>query len=165
MNEDVINYKKNIEDFKHELINSFIEAVYFKLDDFYAFNITLVPFNFKYCSSILIVTNSNIFNVITSQNDSGDDTFWIVPTTDIITISAPNKQIKAKPKNVYVKYGDDGYAYKITIEFEKDKLIIFAGDIHDTPNGENRYVVNDEMILVFEDDNDADTFERKCNCR
>ena len=49
----------------------------------------------------------------------------------------------------------DNYAFKIKIEFENSKLFIYSGEVYDKMNNTLDYVINDEMILVFENEKEA----------
>jgi hypothetical protein len=164
MTTDQIAYNKNISSFINEIKQSFVMYVGFNLDTNPTFDNKTIPFDFKYCHSITIATNKEIFNIQTSMADGGIETFWITPSTDLQK-HTNFIDINSKVHNVSCENGIDNYAFKISIAFENSKLIIYSGEIYDTANGELEYKINDEMILVFTSDQDAAKFEKLTNYR
>jgi hypothetical protein len=67
--------------------------------------------------------------------------------------------INSKLKNISLKNNADNFAYRIKLEFENQSLLVYSGDIYDTSNNNLVYKLNDEMILVFENKEEAEIFE------
>ena len=156
------NYRKNLLDFIDNITGAFIEKIAYKIDTSPTFDKSILPFNFKYCFSIKFVTDKGIFLIRTAMTSFAIDTFWIeqveeTESTDLI------KPVHSLVRTIKYLTGQNNFAYKITFELEKHDYIIFAAEIYDTEKGNYDYKINDEMILVFEDRQDAEKFESFTN--
>jgi hypothetical protein len=160
MTQETIKYEANLRDFQDRLKNSRVERIYFDIDKEPTFDKAKLPFNFKYCHSIKVVTNSEIFIVHTSTTDSGLDTFWIVPKTQDDKIFDSSQQINLNVKAVLVKNGFANLPFKIELDFDNSKILIYAAEIYDRADGKLDCRMNEEMILVFEMQKDAGEFEK-----
>ena len=161
MSDEKLNYRNNVLGVIDKLRNTSIEEIYYEFDNDPTFDQDRIPFKFYYCYSILIVTKSEVFKVHTSGTDSGLDTFWISAETELIF--SPNYiKIDSPANEIHVEYRND-YAFKITIELNRSKLIIYCGEIYDAVDGGFRCVLQDERIFVFQDETDANIFEKLCN--
>ncbi len=156
--EEDINYNNNTQAFIDNMKSAFVKKIYFDLDTNPCFDIQHIPFNFKYCYSITIVTNADIFTINTAMNSDGDFTFSI-HSTPATQYSPIFQDVDSLVKSINATYFYDSYAYKIELEFENSNLILYAGEIYDQVNG-FRCTIYDEMILVFENKTDADIFEQ-----
>ena len=164
MQVDTIGYGNNLQSFIESLKNSFVERVSFDIDNNPTFNKKVIPFEFTYCYSIRIVTDKEHFDIMTSMTDSSIETFYILASTEPKTFSR-HLEVKSKVKDIEFKNGAGDYAFKIKIQFENSKLFIYCGEVYDKENNSLDYVINDEMILVFEIEKDAETFETIINRR
>jgi hypothetical protein len=158
INQDTVAYLNNHQNFIDSLKHSFIERVCFDIDTTPCFNPKAIPFDFRYCYSVRVITNNESFDIFTSQTESACETFWIVTTTEHKKFSN-HLDINSKVKCVEIKNDIDNYAFKITIEFEHSKLFIYCGEIYERANNILDYIVGDEMILVFESEKEAKIFE------
>jgi hypothetical protein len=162
MKVDNINYRNNLQSFIDNIKNTFIERICLDIDTNPTFDKNTIPFEFKYCNLIRISTNKEHFDIITSMTESSVDTFWISKSTEVRNISE-YIEINSTIKNIEYKNGLDNYAFKIKIEFENSKLFIYSGEVYDKMNNTLDYVINDEMILVFENEKEAEKYETIIN--
>ena len=161
---DTINYKENLQSFIDIITNSFVEKINFDVDTNPTFDKNAIPFQFIYCNSIRITTEKEHFDITTSMTDQDVETFWIVVSTEVKNFSR-HLEVNSKVKGISFKNSNYGYAFKIRIEFENSNLLIYSAEIYDKENYTFDYKINDEMILVFENDADAEIFEAKTNKR
>jgi hypothetical protein len=152
-------YKSNLQDFIDKLEFSFVKEIAYNVDNDSTFNKNLVPFKFQYCHSIRIVTDKTEFDITTSMTDSGYETFWIVSSKEVKDFSS-RLIINSILKNISLKNNADNFAYRIKLDFENRNLFIYSGEIYETPIDSLVYKLNDEMILVFENENEAELFEK-----
>ncbi len=155
---DTINYKNNLQRFIDGVKDSFVESISFDLDINPTFDKKAIPFEFIYCYSIRIKTEKENYNIITSMTDCATETFWIFKSAEVKNFSK-HLEVNSKIKSIESKYGTDNYAFKIRIEFENRNLFIYCGEVYDTTDNTFDFRINDEMILVFENEKYAETFE------
>ena len=158
---DTINYRNNIQSFIENIKNSFVERISFVIDTDPTFDKKAIPFEFLYCNSVRITTDKEHFDIITSMTDSAVETFWILHLEKVNDFSK-HLIVNSKVKNAEFKTGHNDLAFRIKIEFEKNKLYFYSGEIYDEEKGLD-YQFNDEMILVIENEKDAETFEKIIN--
>jgi len=163
MKEDTMNYRNNLQSFIDSIKNSFVERISFDIDTNPTFDKKAIPFEFLYCNSIRITTDKDHFDIITSKTDSAVETFWILHLEKVNDYSK-HLLVNSKVKNAEFKTGHNDLAFRIEIEFEKNKLFFYSGEINYEEEGLD-YRINDEMILVFENEKDAETFETIINKR
>ena len=161
---DTKNYRNNLQSFKDGIKNSFVERISFDIDTNLTFDKKAIPFEFTYCNTIRISTDKEHFDINTSMTDSAVETFWILASTVVKNFSR-HLEVNSRVKSIEFKNGIDNYAFKIQIEFENRKLFIYSGEVYDKANNTLDYAINDEMILVFENEKDAETFETIINKR
>ena len=161
---DAINYKENLQSFIDNIANSFVEKISFDIDTNPTFDTRAIPFQFIYCNSVRITTEKEHFDINTSMTERAVETFWIIASTEVKNFSR-YLEVNSKVKGISFKNGIDNYAFKIRIEFENSNLLIYSAEVYDKENRTFDYTINDEMILVFENDTDAETFEAIINQR
>ena len=156
---DKSNYKNNLESFLDKIKGAFVLELGFDIDYNPTFNKINIPFEFYYCHSITIITDQITFDIKTSMTEAALETFWI-------TTSPADKKNKTKleinSRLNAIEYSEclDSYAFKIRLELENKSIYIYCGEIYNGENSILNYKINDEMILVFEKQKDAETFER-----
>ena len=155
---DTLNYRNNLQSFINSIKESFVERISFDVDTNPTFDRKAIPFEFIYCNSIRITTEKEHFDIITSMTESAIETFWIFASTEVKNFPR-HLEISSRVKSIEFKNGTDNYAFKIKIEFENSNLFIYCGEVYDRADNTFDYRINDEMILVFEDDKDAETFD------
>ena len=155
---DTINYRNNLQSFIDSIKDSFVERISFDVDTNPTFDRKAIPFEFIYCNSIRITTEKEYFDIITSMTDRAIETFWIFASTEVKKFSR-HLEVNSRVKCIEFKNGTDNYAFKIKIEFENSKVFIYSAEVYDKPNSTCDYRINDEMILVFEDEKNAETFD------
>ena len=154
---DTINYKNNLESFIENITNSFVRRISFDIDTNPTFDKKSIPFNFLYCNSIRITTDKDSFEIITSMTETTVETFWVISSEKTYHFST-DLLVNSKVKNVEFENGYCNLAFKIAMEFEKNKLFLYSADIHEKDENLD-YKINDEMIVVIENEMDAETFE------
>lgn len=164
MKGDIINYRNNLQDFINSVKNSFVERISFDIDINPTFDKQNIPFEFKYCNSIRISTDKESFDVNTSITNNAVETFWIFESTGVKNFSR-HLEVNSIVNDIEFENGAANYAFKIKIEFANSKLFIYSGEVYDNMNNTLDYVINDEMILVFENEKDAEIFETIINKR
>ncbi len=157
-----LNYKKSLDGFVNALKGSFVEKLIFDEDLEPTFDKNSLPFKFKYCFSLVFVTDKGNFLVHTSQTNLGIDTFWIEPDDSVNKITS-EQFINSKVKKVTTGYLDNDSAYKLFVELENGSLIIYAAEIYDDVQKKYTIKINDEMVLVFGDEREARKFEASKN--
>jgi len=154
---DAINYRNNLQSFIDNIKNAFVERISFHIDTDPTFNKKAIPFEFLYCYSLRITTDKEHFDIMTSMTDSAVETFWILHLEKVNDFSK-HLLVNSKVKNAEFKTGHNDLAFRIKIEFEKSILYFYSAEIYDEEEGLD-YRINDEMILVIENEKDAETFE------
>jgi hypothetical protein len=163
MTEEATKYNANLQDFKDRLKTSRVEQIFFYIDKEPTFDKDKLPFDFKYCHSVKILTSSESFIVQTSMTDAGLETFWVVSKPKDDNIFDSSLQINLNVKAVLSKNGFANLPFKIELDFDSSKIFIYAADIYDRADGEIDCKINDEMILIFEKQKDAEEFEKMIN--
>lgn len=80
--EDII-YRDNLQYFIDTIKDAFIEGIRFAIDTNPTFDPKAIPFNFKYCYSVTIITDKGNFCIHTSATSSGIETFWILSGAEV----------------------------------------------------------------------------------
>ena len=159
MAEDHELYLKNILFLVAELKNSVIRRIYLSVDEEPTFDKKSIPFSFEYCYSVGILTDKGFIHVGTSMTNSGVETFW----SEECENKFPGNFIDLNliVKDITYDNGYDGYACKLKLDFGSEKIILIAGEIYDTREEKVfDYKINDEMILVFRDENEVTKFAK-----
>jgi hypothetical protein len=97
------------------------------------------------------------------MTDSAVETFWILHLDNVNDFSK-HSLVNSAVKNVEFKIGHNDVAFRIKIEFEKNKFFFYSGEIFNEAEGLD-YRINDEKILVIESEQDAEIFETIINKR
>jgi hypothetical protein len=151
------NVHDNLQNFIDNLKGSFIEFISFEIDNYPTFDKNDIPFEFKYCNSIRIKTTETAFDIYSSPLSNGLETFWITQSSEPKLFSN-NIRIFTEVNNVEFAMGIYNYPFKIKIELENIFFAIYAAEIYETATG-LEYKINDEMLLVFDNQNHAEMFE------
>lgn len=156
-------YKDNLDSFLQTIENSFVNYIHCDIDTKPQFDKQLLFFEFHYCNSISLKTSAGNFTIRTSMTSEALDTFWISPMEEDYK---SNNKIKVDSflKSLDIKYGHDNLPYKLVFQFESSKIFLYAAEIYDTITTENEYKINDEMILLFENEQSSIEFEKYLNC-
>jgi hypothetical protein len=160
--EEISSYRDNIDNFFKSIDDAFIKCVVFDMDENPSFDKKLLPFKFKYCNAISFITDKGNFKLKTSMTSEGLDTFWVLPISQI-DILPTSTEINSKVKNWRIETKYNKFAFKIIMKFEKTELFLFAGEIYETSSELLEYKLNDEMILAFETQKEAEVFENLAN--
>lgn len=158
MHSEALSYSNEYQHFIDSTAHSIIKRVYFCIDENPTFDKNIIPFNFMYCHSVRIVTETENFDIYTSMTMGSFETFWIVKSREHREISK-YLDINSKIRKIEVENDKDNYAFKIKIEFEQNSLFIYCGEIRERGNSMLDYIVFDEMILVIDNEKDAKKFE------
>ena len=153
-----IIYKENFQTFSNSITDSFILQIALNIDYKPTFDKNLVPFDFHYCNSVDIFTDKGNFRIQTSMTDMGVETFWILNNFDLNN-SQTLIQINSTVKNITFETGYKGPPYKIKIEFVKTAIFIYSGELYNEGENGIKYNKNDEMLLLFQNSEDANKFE------
>jgi hypothetical protein len=159
---EIENYKNNLDSFLTKVQDSFVEKVAFNIDSRPTFDKSTLPFQFYYCFSIVFTTSKGNYKLRTAMTSFAVDTFWVEPIESTES-SDLTKSIQSKVMAVGCKNGYNGLPYRISMEFEDFTLIIFAAEIYDTAADNYEYKMNDEMLLVFDNKDEAEKFETAAN--
>jgi hypothetical protein len=139
---------------KEAIVDRFV----FLTDENPTFDKTAIPFAFRYCFSVTIYTDNGNFKIHTYMSNNGIETLWFSPAAEVDPEASFFVPVNAKVKAITFQDGHDGYPFRLQFEFERTKITFYAADIYDKENGID-YKINDEMILAFEDENEAARFE------
>lgn len=153
------NYENNLQSFINNLNGSFLELISFISDNDPTYDKYKIPFKFEYCFSIRITTDKTNFDIQTSSTHSCIETFWVTESSET-KLNLRQIKVSSKINNVEFENGIDNYPFKIKIECENSKFIIYAAEIYDTISDDFDYKINDEMLLLFDNEKDADIFEK-----
>lgn len=156
------DYKNNLESFLTKMQGAFVEKLSFKIDSKPTFDKAVLSFDFQYCFSIVFTVDETNYSLRTAMTSDAVDTFWIetVETTEGYDLV---KVIQSKIKAISCENGYNDLPYKMRIEFESFAIDILAAEIYDLADGYYDYKINDEMLLVFESENEAKKFEAVVN--
>jgi hypothetical protein len=157
---DISSFKDNLQAFVVTMQGAVIEKVVYKEDKLPTFDKDNLPFQFKYCYSITLGTDKGSFLVHSTMTSSGIETFWI-DLTDRSEIEGSVRSLNSKVEDIIAKDGYGGEAYKLSIKHGNGILIVFAAEIYVQADGGYNIKPNDEMILVFEDKEEAVRFEAR----
>lgn len=153
---------QNLEKFKAEILYNHISEFYLFIDENPQFQISKIPFDFKYCEKIVIKTANKYYKIFTSQSETGNDYLWI----EKIECNNINKNydeiiINSKITKLIYEISEEYNPNKIQFDFENNlSFTIFAGEIYDDYSNIPKYVLNDEMILLFEKASEVQKFEK-----
>lgn len=113
-------------------------------------------------SIIVFTTDKGNYSLRTAMANSGIDTFWIEPVESLES-GGLIKSIQSNVIAVSCKNGYNDLAYRICIRFEDSVIIIFAAEIYDSEDDHYDYKLNDEMLLAFDNEIEAEKFEAAAN--
>jgi len=156
------NYRDNLQNFIEKIKTSIVARIIFHIDKNPTFDKKSIPFDFNYCYSITVITNEESFEIIPSMTEGGFETFWVRPA-ELSKDTSNCLELNSRVKGVYLYDGYDKYAFKIKIEFESNLIFLYSSDLYNNANGGIDYKINDEMILTFSNENEADKFESIIN--
>ncbi|MDQ3108660.1 MAG: hypothetical protein M3R17_02100 [Bacteroidota bacterium] len=153
-----LTYRNNHQEFLDKMKDAVVDRFVFETDENPTFDKAAISFTFRYCHAVTIYTDNGNFKLHTFMANNGIETLWLSPAeaTDIDATSFV--PVNAKVKGITFKDSHDGYPFRLQFKFERTKITLYAADIYDNENGLD-YVINDEMILVFENEDDAMQFE------
>lgn len=156
------SYEENFGAFIAAMQSALIKTVSYIEDLSPTFNKELLPFNFKYCNSIIITTDKGTYSIYTTMNASGFETFWVeqVEAEKDIHFS---KLVNSHVKKVSWEVGYDKLPFKLIIDCGSELLILFAAEIYDRAAGDWDIKIQDEMLFIFENRTDAEKFEAFIN--
>ena len=155
--------KINIQTFKDNLQNAFVDKLILCLDSKPTFNKAVIPFSFDYAFYVILVTNRGNFKISSSATFDGTETFWtekvgnIVEESFFVSINSLIKSIQLD--NVK----DCKVPARLFLRFDNRDLFIYCAEIYDRLDGSVDYILNDEMILVLYDKTDTPTLDALLN--
>lgn len=160
---EVEEYKQNVELFRRMIKGQKILSILFEPGLNPTFDVTLVPFRFDYAHSVIVEAELGSFIVSTSMNSEGFETFWIsekagASLSEFQTISIDSVAAEVE---VYIEHE---YAYGFCFHVGLKRMYLYAGEIYDRADGTLDYKIQDEMILVFQDEQDATAFTHLAGC-
>ncbi len=156
------SYTKNIEDFSIAVEHAFVSAIYYETDLTPTFDTNKIPFDFVYSHSVSLITNKGNFRIGTAMTSEGIDTFWIIPLSEI-DHSNNCVRIESSLNTVVVEESIHNLPFKMSIHFNSTSICLYCADIYEGSNDSLDYKINDEMILVFSDTEQASIFETLSN--
>lgn len=158
-NTEELSYTNNIKLFSNILLNTHLQKIILHIDTNPTFKQSKIPFNFYYTCSVTLITHDQCLKIYCSMTSAGYDTFWAEiikkPEVDgeVLVVNSRIIDIHFSSRNKLE------FPFKLTIELEKKKLFLYCAEIYPTSNGNLKYLSNDEMLLVFEDEKEALKFE------
>jgi len=162
MNNSQLSYNRNIQEFNAKIKNSYVHRVLFKEDNYPTFNKASIPFEFLYCLDVIFITEKGNYRITTSQTEDSLDTFWI-DAIEEIDKDLKVYEINSKVIDIFVENSVYNYPFKLVFEFEHNTLILYSAEIYDNAEKHLEYRINDEMIIVFINKEDAFKFEKEIN--
>ncbi|MEI6950881.1 hypothetical protein V9K67_27120, partial [Paraflavisolibacter sp. H34] len=155
------SYSNNILFFIGDIKGRIVREIIFDLDPNPTFDLSSFPFDFKYCLSVIVKTEEKLYRIYTAMTSGGFDTFWIIPLPEsFIGENFPSRKLNSEIIDVNVFYGIENYAYKLAFKFKSTELFLYAAEIYDLADGSLDFKINDEMILAFEDKQNAEKFDQ-----
>ena len=151
-------FKENLRSFLETITNAYVEYIDCAIDNAPQFDRKSLPFDFIYCNSISIVTSKGNFTVQTATDSKGLDTFWIVSIKDNVS---PDLRIEIRSNLLHTDFTESKYKlpYKLRFKFYNTVVLLYAVEIYATGTTLCDYKINDEMILLFQNEEDATLFE------
>jgi hypothetical protein len=158
MSKELKLLKENISSFLETINNAYFEYIDCDIDDAPQFDKKSLIFDFVYCNSISMVTSQGNFTVQTATDSEGLDTFWIVSMKDKVK---SDLRIEIKSNLLKSDFTESKYKipFKLRFKFNNTVVLLYAAEIYDTSTTLCDYKINDEMILLFRNEEDATTFE------
>jgi hypothetical protein len=142
-----------------KLQSAFVDRIVLSLDTQPTFNKVAVPFQFDYSFFVTIVSNKGKFKIFSAATSDGTETFCIEKVEDILEI---NKIVEIGSTIASIEseiFTDFRHPYKMVILFQNTEIFLYSGEIYDNFDGILKYNINDEMLLVFYDRQEAKKFE------
>lgn len=152
MNE-ILNYRDNIIKLKQALQGNVVERIICNEDLSQKNFISFIPFKFKYCYDIVIVTQKECYHLTTAQTSFGYETLWS-QKIDLLKPGTSEISINDTVTNLITEVSNTNLPHKMILQFSNVKLTFFAADIYQNLDGYN-IVFNDEMILVFDSEEEV----------
>jgi hypothetical protein len=153
------NFASNIEAFVSELKGCFVYGVALYLDPSPVFDKTFIPFNFEYALQVVIVSAKGNFRIFAAATSEGEETFW-ADKNEVLSESNTVIEVKSIVKNIELSsINNSRCPFRLVLEFDDRKLFFYCAEIYINAAGKFEYVLNDEMILVFDDSQEAVEFE------
>jgi hypothetical protein len=165
MAEDTSAYGANLQGFLEKIRSATVEEILFSIDNDPTFKMEELPFRFRYCHAIKIVTRAASIVIHPSATDSGLDTFWVDPDPRNNWSFNSSMEVGMKVTSARVRIGYDGLAFVIELYFETRRFFIYVGEIYGQIDGKWDIKINDEMLLVLDDPKDIELFEELADCR
>jgi hypothetical protein len=164
MNAERISCQRNIKGFLQAIEGKLLKSIGFYIDSSPGFDASEVPFAFKYAYSIVMQTEVGCYHLHTSMTTSGIDTFWIQKECSHLGRPEVEKQYHEKVLSAIAENNQEGWCFKIHLKTATSNLVLYAAEIYRNATGSLDYKINDEMILVFENLEAAEGFERLTIC-
>jgi hypothetical protein len=155
-----LTHRTNHQEFLDKMKEAVVDRFVFLTDENPTFDKTAVPFAFRYCFSVTIYTDNGNFKLHTVMANNGIETLWFSPAEAVDPETSFFIPVNAKVKDIAFTDGHDGYPFKLQFEFERMKITFYAADIHPNNDDGIDYVINDEMIFAFENEDEALHFEK-----
>ncbi|CAN5847198.1 hypothetical protein BH11BAC7_BH11BAC7_25150 [soil metagenome] len=155
-----LTYRTNHQDFLAKMQEAVVDRLVFLPDEDSTFEKEGVPFSFRYCSAVIVYSDKGNFKLHTCMADNGLETLWLSPAEEEVNTEATFFiPVNAQVKTIHFSDGHEGYPFRLQIEFERTNIFLYAADIHRNDDDSYKYMMNDEMILAFEDEDEAKRFE------
>jgi hypothetical protein len=151
-------YREKLVKFIRRLQHAFFQSIEMDEDLNPTFDLASLPFQVKYCYSLLFCTDNGALRLTAVQTEEGMDVLWLEENQSEKRATSV-KPINERCKNVSWKGGYNNLPFKFKIEFESTSITIYAAEIYDNDDGSVRFVINDEMLLVFESEVEAEKFD------
>lgn len=163
MTTEEVNFEANVQGFVDKLQDAFVDRIILSLDTQPTFDKDAVPFQFDYSFFALIVTNKGNFKIIAASTSNGTETFWIEQVEEISEVDKVI-EIGSGIKSIQLETAKDfNHPFKLSIRFDSKEILLYCGEIYDDVDGTIKYNINDEMILVFDERQEAMNFETLIN--
>ncbi|HEX8426312.1 hypothetical protein [Hymenobacter sp.] len=160
---EIANYKANLTAFVERLQKSFVYKIVFSVDRQPTFDLDIVPFNFRYSFSATLVTDRGNFKISPAMTSEGFETFWtkqLEQPEDNGEVENINSIIKAIHSETMKSFK---LPFKMTIQFDQSELILYCAEIYGDKDDTLRYNAYDEMLLAFDNKQEAAKFEQLIN--
>lgn len=160
MNQELINYKQNIQEFLNDVKDKQLDKISFLLDLKPTFELNEIPFQFKYAHSVCFHIEEKLYILNIAQTSFAFETFWVREIQSLQEYANANfvEIINEPIDKVEVKEGVESFYYSFHLETAQRKWWFIAGEIYETWDGDFDYNINDEMILAFNDSKEFGKF-------
>ncbi|MGB0523432.1 MAG: hypothetical protein ACPGJS_10760 [Flammeovirgaceae bacterium] len=163
MNEEQLFFSKNIKDFLDEAAGKTLKYICFDINPPYDFKNANLNFKFRYALRVFFSMEHGDFRMACSDTSDGLSALYVEKCT------FPNNDNKCDEKlDVNAIFGKsetylskEGLIEKLKITCGQTTWTFIPAEIYLKSDGNFRYVKNDEMVFVFDNDEEVSNFEKE----